>query len=156
MLKTKKNVKISSYLDINLVSFLQANSRDEAIFQIIDNLEKFEKLPDRKLFYDAIMKRENIVSTGIGMGVAIPHAKLNQFDEFFIAIGIQKGLSLDWDSLDGTFVKLIFMIGGPENRQNEYLQILSSLTVIIKDEKLRKQLINALTKEEVIKLLVNY
>lgn len=152
----KKKIKISNYLDINLVSFLQVDSRDEAIFQIIDNLEKFEKLPNRKLFYDSIMKRENIVSTGIGMGVAIPHAKLNLFSEFFIAIGIQKGVSLDWDSLDGTSVKLIFMIGGPENRQHEYLQILSSLTVIIKDEKLRKCLINSSTKEEVIKLLVNY
>ena len=67
-------------------------------------------------------------------------------------MGIQK-VGLDWESLDNSPVRLIFMIGGPDDRQNEYLQILSRLTVIIKDEKLRKKLINSSSKKEVMKLL---
>lgn len=149
-------MKISEYLDINLVSFLLAKSRDEAISKIVDNLDSFGKLFDKKVFYDAILKRENIVSTGIGMGVAIPHAKDDRFLKFFISIGIQKEAGLDWRSLDDSPVKLIFMIGGPEKNQNEYLKILSSLTVIIKDETLRKKLINSTSKEEVIDLLSKF
>jgi len=149
-------IKISNYLDINLVSFLKSKSRDGVISQMIDSLDNFKNLPDKELFKEAILKRENIVSTGIGMGVAIPHAKLSFFSQFFIAIGIQKAKALEWDSLDGSLVRLIFMIGGPENKQNEYLQILSHLTLIIKDEKLRKKLTNSSSKEEVVKLLLNY
>ena len=62
--------------------------------------------------------------TGIGIGVAIPHAKLEGYSDFFIAIGVQKKKGIDWNALDGSDVKLIFMIGGPENKQTEYLKIL--------------------------------
>ena len=72
------------------------------------------------------VKREKIVSTGIGMGVAIPHAKLPSFDRFFLAVGLQKVKDgIDWDALDGAPVRLIFMIGGPANQQTDYLKILS-------------------------------
>jgi len=72
-----------------------------------------------------MLEREKIVSTGIGMGVAIPHAKLTSVEDFFIAIGIlSKGVQ--WNALDGGPVRLIFMIGGPDDKQTAYLQILSS------------------------------
>ena len=72
------------------------------------------------------------------MGVAVPHAKMDNFTDFFIAVGIQKQKGLDWNALDKAPVRLIFMIGGPEDKQSEYLQILSLLTSAIKDVELRK------------------
>lgn len=141
---------ISDYLDEELVCFLDAKSQQEALTTLIDKLDLAGKLHDREAFFQAILEREKIISTGIGIGVAIPHAKLSGYTDFFIAIGIQKKGGIDWQSIDGLPVKLIFMIGGPENRQTEYLNILSMITTAIKDEERRKRLINAKSGREVV------
>ncbi len=149
-------MKISKYLDVHLVVFLQASSRDEALEALVDQLAKKKKLKDKDRFFKAILEREKIVSTGIGMGVAVPHAKLKGLNEFFIAIGIQKNTGLEWNALDKAPVRIIFMIGGPDDRQTEYLQILSRLTHTVKDEEIRKKLLKAQEAEEVLKLFEGF
>lgn len=152
LFKRGRDVAISDYLDEHLVLFLDVNTRDAALLALVECAENTGKLQKKDEFYHAILERERIVSTGIGIGVAIPHAKLSGFKDFFIAIGIQKKQGLEWNALDGSQVRLIFMIGGPENRQTEYLRILSHLTLAIKDEERRKKLLKASTPQEVIKL----
>lgn len=148
-------VAISNYLDERLVLFLNADSRDDALEQLISLLAKEGKLKNTQVFHDAILEREKIVSTGIGLGVAIPHAKLHGYDEFFIAIGVQIKTGIEWNALDGAPVRLIFMIGGPENKQTEYLKILSHLTMAIKNEERRKKLLKSYDAREVIGLFVD-
>ncbi len=143
---------ISKYLDSRLIVFLEEATRDAAIEQLVKVLDVAGKLTDKARFHHAILDRERIVSTGIGIGVAIPHAKLEGYDDFFIAIGIQKKKGVDWNALDGFAVKLIFMIGGPENKQTEYLKILSRLTQAVKDEERRKKLLKTHSPNEVIDL----
>lgn len=145
-------MKFSEYLDPSLVTLLDATSRDEAIDTLIHLLEGEKKLPNKALFRKAIFHREDLVSTGIGMGVAIPHAKMDGLSDFFIAIGIQQKKGLEWNALDKAPVRLIFMIGGPENKQTEYLKILSQLTSAIREVELRKALLQATSKEDVLKL----
>lgn len=156
--KTKKDdiVKISNYLDVDLVVFLQAESRDDALDTLVKELVESGRLNEKNRFYKAILDREKIVSTGIGMGVAIPHAKMKDLKEFFIIIGIQKNQGLEWKSLDKAPVRIIFMIGGPDDRQSEYLQILSRITQAIKEEDIRKKLLKAASSAEVIKLFENF
>jgi nitrogen PTS system EIIA component len=153
--KKGETVAISSYLDERLVAFLDADNRDEALKTLVDLLDAEGKLRDNEVFYRAILGRERIVSTGVGMGVAIPHAKLEGYSDFFIAIGIQSKHGIEWNALDGSPVRLIFMIGGPENRQTEYLKILSRLTMAIKDEERRKKLLKSTKAAEVITLFAN-
>ncbi len=145
-------VSITDYLDDRLVVFLQAGTQQRAIDELIEALQLANQLKDRQRFHQAILDREKIVSTGIGLGVAIPHAKLPGYQEFFIAIGIQEGQGIEWNSLDGSQVHLIFMIGGPDNRQTEYLNILSRLTMAIKDSQRRKALLKATSAKQVIDL----
>lgn len=138
-------------MDVDLVVFLDADSRDEAIKTMVQKIYNSGKLQDQFSFYEAIIEREKIVSTGIGMGTAIPHAKLTAYDNFFIAIGIlRKGL--DWNALDGAPVRVIFLIGGPDDKQTEYLQILSSLTQAIKDEQIRKKMLTMNSPQDIIDL----
>ncbi|MEN9344287.1 MAG: hypothetical protein RLZZ453_1074 [Chlamydiota bacterium] len=139
--------------DQNLVLFLDADSRDEALDSLIESLSEQGRLQDEGRFRQAVLDREQIVSTGIGFGVAIPHAKLKNYSDFFVAIGIQKGRGIDWNSLDGLPVNLIFLIGGPEDRHTEYLKILSTLTAVIRNESKRRSLLEATSAEEVIKVL---
>lgn len=147
-----EGVTISNYLDERLIVFLDAKSRDDALGQLVDLLDRSGQLKDKELFFHAILEREKIVSTGIGLGVAIPHAKLHGYDDFFIAIGVQCKEGIEWNSLDAAPVRLIFMIGGPDNKQTEYLKILSHLTMAIKSEQRRKSLLKSHTSQEVIAL----
>ncbi len=149
-------MRISDYLDSRLIAFLDVDTRDEAIFSLIDLLDEEGHLPHKETFRKAIFHREQLVSTGIGMGVAIPHAKLKDLSDFFIVLGIQQKKGLDWNALDKAPVRLIFMIGGPEDKQTEYLQILSLLTSAIRDIDLRKKLLNAQSAEEALALFSQF
>ena len=151
-LRQKELMRIFQLLDSQLISFLDVETRDEAIDALIDVLDQSGKLPDKKNFRRAIFDRETLVSTGIGMGIAVPHAKLKEFSNFSIAIGIQQKKGLEWNALDTAPVRIIFMIAGPDNKQSEYLQILSQLTSAIKDVNLRKALLKADSAQEVLSL----
>lgn len=150
--------KIYQYLNSKLITFLKVENRDQAIRELVLLLKNSNCLKEKQgifsddvSFLNAIIEREKIVTTGIGMGVAIPHAKLPNYDHFFMAIGIlEKGV--DWGALDGATVRLVFLIGGPDDRQTEYLQILSSLTMALKDEDRRKKMLISKSPEEILKL----
>jgi nitrogen PTS system EIIA component len=147
-------IKIFRYLDPECIAFLDLSLRNEAIEALIDLLDRKGKLFDKQAFRKAIFDREELISTGIGMGVAVPHAKLSGFADFFIAIGIQQKRGLEWNAIDHAPVRFIFLIGGPDCRQTEYLQILSHLTSAIKEPDLRKTLLHATTAEEILHAFV--
>ncbi len=152
---TRFMVKISKYLDKKFITFLGVEERDEALLAMVEVLSAAGKIENKDEFFQALVDRETIVSTGIGMGVAIPHAKLPSYDDFFIAIGVLKD-GVDWDALDGAPVRVIFMIGGPDDKQTEYLQILSGITVAIKDEERRKKMLTLKSPTSIIKLFKDF
>lgn len=147
-------LKVSQYFDTRLVAHLDSTNREEALRSLVDILELYGYLKDKDAFYQAVLDREKLVSTGIGVGVAIPHAKLASYDEFFVAIGILKN-GVDWDAHDGAPVRLIFLIGGPDDKQTQYLQILSRLTFALKDENRRKKMLQFHAPEDIILLFEN-
>lgn len=146
-------MEIFECLNADLILFLEATKRDEALKILVNALWRNGKLLHERSFLNAVLEREKIVSTGIGMGVAIPHAKLKGYEDFFLAIGIQKQDGIDWKSLDNAPVHIIFIIGGPDNKQTEYLQILSKLTTLIKDKSLREKLLTTNSSQEVLRML---
>jgi nitrogen PTS system EIIA component len=148
-------MRIHDYLDTSLISFLEEDTRDEAIDALISLLDDEGRLADKQIFRDAIFYREGLVSTGIGMGIAIPHAKMKNISKFFVAIGIQKNKGIEWNALDKAPVRIVFMIGGPDDKQTEYLKILSMLTSAIRDVDLRKKLLKATSAQEVFELFSN-
>lgn len=145
-------MSLRDYIDPELILFLDVPDQNLGITTLVDMLDKKNKLLDKETFFQAILDREEIVSTGIGIGVAIPHAKMSEYNEFFIAIGLQKGKGIEWKALDGLPVRVVFMIGGPEDKQTEYLNILSMITTAVKNEKWRSSLFNAKTVKEVADL----
>ncbi len=149
----KKNIafRIAPYLDTQLIVFLEERTRDDVLKKLIEKAAAAGKIEDTPAFYQAIIEREKIVSTAIGMGVAIPHAKLPAYDNFFIAIGILKH-GVEWRAVDHAPVRFVFLIGGPDDKQTEYLQLLSNLTLAIKDETMRKKMLAAHTAEGVMAL----
>lgn len=145
-------IKIAEYFNPELVITLDDEERDVIIRHMVLLLKEKGVIEDEEPFYQAVLDREAIVSTGIGMGVAIPHAKLPSFEHFFIAVArLRHGV--DWNALDKEPVRLVFMIGGPDDKQTEYLKILSKLTNTIKDEERRKKLLTVNSEQGMMELL---
>ncbi len=147
---TKSLTDVSSYLDVSTIQFLDVKNRNQAISKLSDCLVSCYNLEENKdEFLQAVLEREKIASTGIGVGVAIPHAKLPEFDDFFVAIGILK-TGINWNSMDNVDVRLIFLIAGPDDKQCDYLNLLSQLTLVLRDEDVRKKLLSYTNPKQII------
>jgi len=149
--RKKEDVLVADLLDPDLICYLDSKTRDDTLDALIDLASASKKLTNKQSFREGIFERESIISTGIGVGVAIPHAKMSDIDEFFLCVGVLSE-PVDWDAIDKMPVRLVFLIGGPENRQTQYLQILSQLTYAIKDEDKRKQMIFSNCPADILEL----
>jgi len=144
---------ILKYLSKECILFIKdTHDRGRVLELLIEAAQTAGKVKDKLRFAEAIAARELIVSTGIGLGVAVPHAKLKDLDSFFMCLGIiEQGV--DWESIDGQPVHIVFLIGGPEDNQKEYLHILAQIVQIVKDAEKREKLRNSRTPEQVLSLL---
>ncbi|KZE83988.1 PTS fructose transporter subunit IIA [Paenibacillus elgii] len=132
---------------------LEASDKESCIRAMIDGLEAAGCLRDKSAYLDAVMKREETGSTGIGFGVAIPHGKSGGVSKAGLAFA-KLTQPLDWQSLDGNPVAIVFMIAVPEEAAgNEHLQILIALSRKLIDEQFRQSLLNVTEPQQLIELL---
>jgi PTS system fructose-specific IIC component len=148
-------MKITDLLTKETVTLqLQSRNKSEVIKELIDSLDGAGKLTDKRKFEEAILAREAQSTTGIGEGIAIPHAKTNAVETPAIAFGVSKD-GVDYESLDGQPSQLFFMIAASEGANNEHLETLSRLSSMLMDIEFRNALLVAPSKEEVIRLIDN-
>lgn len=146
--------KLTDIINKDLITTEVRGSTQDAVVDEFVQMLAAEKIIDSKeTVKQAIYDREAESSTGLGMNIAIPHAKSSAVKQPAVVFGrSQEGI--DWKSLDGTAAKLIFMIVVPEERAgNDHLKILQMLSRKLMDEVFREQLLHADTKDEVYKLL---
>jgi PTS system nitrogen regulatory IIA component len=135
-------MRILDYLAESSVLFLDETDKKKVLETMVAYAASSGLIPEETKFRKAILERESIMSTGIGLQVAIPHAKLPGIPDFFVIPALLSADS-NWDSLDKQPVRLVFLIGGPSDRQNDYLKILSKITLVIKNPARRKALMEA-------------
>ncbi|GGI39339.1 PTS fructose transporter subunit IIABC [Mammaliicoccus stepanovicii] len=131
---------------------LNATSKDKVIEELAEQLNKAGKLNDEVAFKEAIHLRESQSTTGIGEGIAIPHAKTDAVSSPAIAFGKSKE-GIDYQSLDAQPAQLFFMIAAPSGGAQTHLDALAKLSGILMDETVRDALIHATTKEEVLHII---
>ena len=142
-------MNISDYLKAEGVEFFQAPDKEAAISYLARRAAALGFVSAEGDFSSSVLERERIMSTGLGLGIAVPHAKLPEIKEFFVLVGVLKQ-ALPWDSLDKKPVSLIVLIGGPADRQTDYLKILSKITLVIKNSERREALIKATKSSQVL------
>lgn len=130
----------------------KATSKEDAVNQLVELMNQTGNLNDKELYKQAILAREEQGSTGIGEGIAIPHAKTKAVKNATLAVG-RSTEGVDYDSLDGMPAKIFFMIAAPEGGENVHLEVLSRLSVILMDEELINNLLEAKTKEDFLSLI---
>ncbi|MGG7176416.1 PTS fructose transporter subunit IIABC [Clostridium paraputrificum] len=127
-------------------------SKTEAIDKLVDLMSNTGNLENKEEYKKGVLAREELSTTGIGEGIAIPHAKSSGVKKAGLSSMVVKD-GVDYDSLDGAPAKLFFMIAAPEEASNLHLEVLARLSTILMDESFREELINATSKEEYLKLI---
>ncbi|MCF0147925.1 MAG: PTS sugar transporter subunit IIA [Clostridium sp.] len=127
-------------------------SKNDAINKLVDLMNESGNLNNKDEYKKAVLAREELSTTGIGDGIAIPHAKTKAVkDAGLAAMVVNEGV--DYDSLDGNPAKIFFLIAAPDGENNLHLEVLARLSTMLMDEKFRNALEGSKTPEEFIKLI---
>ena len=129
-----------------------AAGKQEALDKMVDLMAKSGKINDVETYRKGVYAREEESTTGIGEGIAIPHCKSDAVDRPGLAAMVLPD-GVDFDSLDGEKVDLIFLIAAPNTKENVHLDVLSKLSVLLMDEDFTKNLRNAKTVEEFLSII---
>lgn len=130
---------------------LTASNKEAVIDELVEKLNEANRLNSKAEFKEAILKRESQSTTGIGEGIAIPHAKTKAVKQPAICFG-RSVSGIKYESLDGQPALLFFMIAASEGANNTHLETLSRLSTLLMDEGFRKQLLEAKDEEELLRL----
>ncbi len=134
------------------VVFLKATTKAEALGEMVAVAAREPEVTDEAKLLEAILEREKIMSTGIGLGIAVPHAKISFVSDFVVSFGKAKE-GLQFNSLDGNPVQFVVLIAGPEGEQERYLQLLARITLKLKEQSVRRQLIEATDVDAILAAL---
>lgn len=147
----KQGFNIAEYVQPDQVVFTDEKTKYSLLELAANRLSKCTEITSQKIL-EALLEREKIVSTGLGLGVALPHARIAGLKNYTLAIFINEQ-SVAWDARDGENVRIIFAILGPDDQQIKHLQIISSLAELIREDYSRSLLFSAKTKQQVLSIL---
>ena len=146
-------MRIIDLLDKKSINLnLKSSDKTSVINELVDLVDASGNLNDKNEYKQEILAREAKSTTGIGEGIAIPHAKTKAVKKACLASGVSK-TGIDYDSLDGAPSNLFFMIAAPDGANDTHLEVLSRLSTILMDENFRSSLINASSADEFLSLI---
>ena len=131
---------------------VKVSNKQEAVDTLVDLMDKSGNLKNKEIYKKAVLDREELSSTGIGDGIAIPHGKTEAVTRAGLSSMVVKD-GVDYDSLDGEPAKLFFMIAAPKEADNLHLEVLARLSTMLMDGDFKEQLINAKSVDEYLKLI---
>ena len=146
MLEIKDYIR-REFINLNLLS----ERKEDAIRELAQLMRGAQEVVDFERFLEDVFERERLGTTGIGDGIAIPHARTSAVGQLVIALG-RSARGVEFESLDGKKVKLLFLMGTPEGSVSHYLKILAQLTRILKEGAFREKLLKAQDAEAVVTL----
>jgi len=145
--------QLDQLIDPSRITDLQAATKEEALKELVDVMETSPHVTDSKALLEKILEREKLISTGVGIGVALPHVKIPSVRDFVVAIGrSQRGL--DFQSLDDKPVHIVVMIGANDSQSGEFLKLMAKIVLRLKDKEFRRRVLLAKTPEEIRDLFV--
>jgi len=146
-------LNVQSILSLNRILFLDHPRKKDVLLALAENLADAPQVKNRQELSMEILKREELMSTAIGCGIAIPHVRLSSVTDLIVSVGISRTDIVDFNTLDDEPVRLVFMITAAQNQHTYYLQTLSWFSSRLKNKELRESLLAAQTPQEVYGLL---
>ena len=144
-------MKFDKYVKRDLICNLKAKVKNEAIEELLQILSVKKYINDIDYIKEMVLQKKELMSTGIGLGIGVPHVRLDGFKEPIIAIGISKNGIADYVALDNQVVKIIFMIIVNKGAHRQYIELLAHIATMLKDDEFRMNLIDSSKSEDVFK-----
>jgi PTS system nitrogen regulatory IIA component len=136
------------------ILMLNYSTKRDALLALANSLANAPQVKNRQELVTEILKREELMSTAMGRGIAIPHVRLASVTDLIVAIGISQTDILDFHALDDEPVRLVFMVAAAHNQHAYYLQTISFFSARLKNPALRRDLLKVKQAEEAYRLLV--
>jgi PTS system nitrogen regulatory IIA component len=146
-------INAQSILSLHRIIFLNYSSKRDVLLALAENLADTPQIKNKQELSAEILKREELMSTAIGFGIAIPHIRLSSVTDLVVSVGISRTDIVDFHPLDDEPVRLVFMIAAAHNQHSYYLQTLSWFSNRLKNKGLRDALLKAQTTQEAYNLL---
>ncbi len=153
--KTSTQIKVENILSPDRIIFLDHSTKHDALVALSETLSTAPQIKFSTELSTEILKREELMTTALGRGIAIPHVRLSSVTDLVMAVGISKCDIIDFHAIDDVPVRLIFMIAAAYNQHTYYLQTLSFFSSKLKNTDLRDALLAAKTPEEAYQLLIS-
>ena len=144
---------LSRLLSPERIIWLDDDTKEGCLRSLVHCLALTADIQGEDEVLQAILERERLLSTGFGLGLAIPHAKLRIIKDFVVGLGIHTG-GVDFESLDKKPVHILVMILGPAQKQDDYLKVLSRVTAFLRDN--REKLLRLKDSNEIYELTMEY
>jgi len=135
------------------IIFLKFSSKRDALLALADNISAAPQVKNRQELAEELLKREDLMSTAIGRGIAIPHIRLASVTDLVVSVGISQTEIIDFKTFDDEPVKLLFMIAAAHNQHAYYLQTLSFFCTRLRNSELRNALLASTSPQEAYKVL---
>jgi PTS system nitrogen regulatory IIA component len=148
-------IHAQSIFSLHRITFLNYSSKRDVLLALAENISDSPQIKNRQELSTEILKREELMSTAIGFGIAIPHIRLSSVTDLVVSVGISRADIIDFHPLDDEPVRLVFMIAAAHNQHSYYLQTLSWFSNRLKNKELRDSLLKAQTTQEVYNLLID-
>lgn len=147
-------IQVKNILSPDRVVFINHTSKHDALVELADVLATAPQVKDGQELTDQILKREELMSTAVGRGIAIPHVRLSSVTDLVMAVGVCKKPISDFQTLDDQPVNLLFMIAAAYNQHSYYLKTISHFSAKLKDSDLRAAISTSLSEQEAYNLLI--
>jgi fructose-specific phosphotransferase system IIA component len=147
-------IEFEKMIDESRIVDLKATTKEEALRELVEVLDSSPLVTDKGELLNAIFERERVISTGVGIEVALPHVKIPSVKDFVIAIG-RSTKGIDFDSLDEKPVYIIVMIGANDKQAGEFLKVLAQLVLKLKNNKFRRAVMFAKSPKRIKDLFVS-
>ncbi len=145
-------MRLIEYMRDSLIFLdIEAENKEQAISQTVELMKDSGVISSASKFLEDVLEREKLGCTSIGKGIALPHARTSHIDQISIAMARLKN-GIDFDAADAEPVNLLFLLGTPLRAVGEYLNVLSRLSRILKNDKVHKQIMEATTAVQVRKI----
>jgi PTS system nitrogen regulatory IIA component len=148
------SVHLESIISPDRIVFLNYATKRDALSALADNLALAPQVKHRQELVTEILKREALMSTAIGKGIAIPHVRLASVTDLVVSVGVSRTGIIDFQPLDDQPVRLLLMIAASHHQHADYLQTLAFFSAHLKNQLIRDALLNAHTERDVYTLLL--
>ena len=135
----------------NILTEFKSENKNDVINELVDLLKGDERVTDLEEIRKCVFEREEKMSTGVGKGFAIPHGKTNSVTDILAAFG-KSETPIEYNSLDGEPVHLVFLLIGKENLLAKHIKLLSRVSRLMNNEDFRRKLVEASSQDEILKI----